>query len=90
MNYKKQAAIYRALANESRLMIVDKLYEKECSVKELTAMLGLDQSTVSKHLGVLLASGIVDNRKESNLVYYRLLTPCVLEMFTCADKVLKG
>ncbi len=87
--YKLQAKIHKALANESRLMIVDKLYEKECSVSELTELLGLDQSTVSKHLAVLLQAGIVDFRKEKNIVYYRLLTPCVIDMFACASKVAK-
>lgn len=87
--YKEQARIHKALANESRLMIVDKLYKKECSVSELTGLLGLDQSTVSKHLSVLLSVGIVDYRKEKNVVYYKLLTPCVIDMFTCASKVRK-
>jgi len=86
--YKNQAKIHKALANESRLMIVDKLNEKECSVGELTEMIGLDQSTVSKHLSVLLAAGIVDYRKEKNVVYYKLLTPCIIDMFDCACKVL--
>lgn len=85
--FKEQARIHKALANESRLMIIDKLYEKECSVGELTDMIGLDQSTVSKHLSVLLSVGIVDYRKEKNVVYYNLLTPCVIDMFTCASKV---
>lgn len=88
--YKEQARIHKALANEARLMIVDKLYEKESSVGELTGMVGLDQSTVSKHLSVLLSAGIVDYRKEKNVVYYKLLTPCVIDMFICASKVRKN
>lgn len=87
--YKEQARIHKALANEARLMIVDKLHEKESSVGELTEMIGLDQSTVSKHLSVLLSAGIVDYRKDKNVVYYKLLTPCVIEMFACAGKVIK-
>jgi len=87
--YKSQAKIHKALANESRLMIVDALYEKEHSAGELTELVGLDQSTVSKHLSVLLSAGIVDNRKEKNVVFYKLLTPCVIDMFTCATKVSK-
>lgn len=87
--YKEQARIHKALANESRLMLVDKLYEQECSVSELTKLIGLDQSTVSKHLSVLLSAGIVDYRKEKNIVFYKLLTPCVIDMFTCANKVRK-
>jgi len=81
--------LHRALGNEARLVILDRLREGERSVGELTREVRLDQSTVSKHLSVLLAAGLVDNRKEGNLIYYRLLTPCVLDMFTCTERVLK-
>jgi len=87
--YKKQAKILKALANESRLMIVDRLSRGECSVGELTEMVGSDQSTVSKHLAVLRSHGIVDDRREGNNVYYTLLTPCVLSFFSCATQVIE-
>jgi DNA-binding transcriptional ArsR family regulator len=50
---------------------------------------GTDTSTVSKHLALLRAHGIVEDRREGNLVYYRLLTPCVCNFLTCATQVLK-
>ncbi len=79
----------KALANESRLKIVDRLSRGECSVGELTGLVGSDRSTVSKHLAVLLAHGIVFDRREGNVVYYSLLTPCVLNFFACATQVSK-
>jgi len=88
-DYKREVGILKALANEARLMIVDSLKEREITVGELTELLKLDQSTVSKHLSVLYNAGIVDYRKNGNLVYYRLLTPCVLEAFKCACQVVK-
>ena len=87
-DFKKQARIHRALGNEARLCIVDRLMNCECSVGELAAAVGLEMSTVSKHLAVLLSCGILDNRKEGNTVRYRLLTPCVLDMFSCTNRVL--
>ena len=86
--FKQQAAVLKALANETRLMIVHRLGRGECSVGELVQLVGLDQSTVSKHLAVLRAHGIVDGRREGNVVYYTLLTPCVLNFFTCATDVI--
>jgi len=86
--FKQQAGVLKALANESRLMIIDRLQEGECTVGELTALVGSDQSTVSRHLAVLRGHGIVDDRREGSNVYYRLLTPCVLDFFTCANRVL--
>ncbi len=80
----------KALANESRLMIVDRLSRGECSAGELTQLVGTDQTTVSKHLAVLRAYGIVEDRREGSAVIYRLLTPCVMNFFSCATQVLKA
>ncbi len=88
--YKNQARMYKALANEARLIILDALSERERSAGELTELVGLNQSTVSKHLSVLLSAGIVDNRKEGNVVFYRLLTPCIVEAFSCVSTMQKG
>jgi ArsR family transcriptional regulator len=87
--FRRQARVLKALANESRLKIVDRLSRGECSVGELTEMIGSDPSTVSKHLAVLRAHGIVLDRRDGNVVYYTLLTPCVMNFFSCATQVLK-
>lgn len=87
--YAKQAKMLKALAHESRLMIVDRLSRGECSVGELRELVGSDLSTVSKHLALLRAHGIVEDRREGTTVYYRLLTPCARNFFTCATQVLK-
>ena len=87
--FKAQARVLKALANESRLKIVDRLSKGECSVGELTELIGSDQSTVSKHLAVLRSNNIVNDRREGNVVYYTLLTPCVMNFFSCATQVIK-
>jgi DNA-binding transcriptional ArsR family regulator len=87
--YRSQAKVLKALANESRLMIIDRLSRGECSAGELTDLVGSDQSTVSKHLAVLRAHGIVEDRREGSVVIYRLLTPCVVNFFACASQVLE-
>lgn len=87
--FAKQAKLLKAVAHESRLMIVDRLSRGECSVGELRELVGSDLSTVSKHLALLRAHGIVEDRREGTTVYYRLLTPCVCNFFTCATQVLK-
>ncbi len=87
--FTQQARVLKALANESRLRIVDRLSRGEASVGQLTRLVGSDVSTVSRHLSVLRAHGIVDDRREGTAVYYRLLTPCVCNFFACAAQVLK-
>jgi DNA-binding transcriptional ArsR family regulator len=87
--FKAQARVLKALANESRLKIVDRLSKGECSVGELTELIGSDQSTVSKHLAVLRSNNIVNDRRDGNVVFYTLLTPCVMNFFACATQVIK-
>jgi ArsR family transcriptional regulator len=70
-------------------MIVDRLYESEASAGELTELVGSDQTTVSKHLAILRAHGIVESRREGNGVIYKLNTPCVVNFFSCATNVMK-
>jgi DNA-binding transcriptional ArsR family regulator len=67
--FRRQAQVLKALANESRLKLVDRLSRGECSVGELTTLIGSDHSTVSKHLAVLRAHGIVhDVRRRLHLL----------------------
>lgn len=87
--FKQQARVLKALANESRLIIIDRLNRSECSVGELTELIGSDVSTVSRHLSLLRANGIVDDRRQGTTVFYRLLTPCACNFFACATQVLK-
>ncbi len=87
--FTQQAKMLKVLAHESRLMIVDRLSRGEHSVGDLRELVGGDLSTVSKHLALLRAHGIVEDRREGTTVYYRLLTPCVCNFVTCATQVLK-
>lgn len=87
--FRRQAYLLKALANESRLKIVDRLSRGECSVGKLAELVGSHRSTVSKHLAVLRSHGIVFDRREGNVVYYSLQTPCVVNFFACATQVLK-
>ena len=87
--YKMKAQVAKALAHDSRLIMLDALKNGDMCVCDLTDLVGADQSTVSKHLSVLKNSGILSDRKEGNKVYYHLETPCVLDFFSCALEVIR-
>ena len=84
-----RSAILKALAHPSRLLIVEKLSEKPYCVCELTAMIGADTSTVSKHLSILRNAGIISDRKQGTSVYYSLEAPCLLRLLACAESVIE-
>ena len=69
----KRASDYlKALAHESRLLILCILAEGEKSVGELERLLTLRQPTVSQQLARLRADGLVATRREGKTVYYSL------------------
>jgi ArsR family transcriptional regulator len=64
--------LFRALGDETRLRIVALLSHGELCVCHLESALDLNQSTASRHLGILRAAGVVDCRREGTWVYYRI------------------
>ena len=70
--YEARAQVFKALAHPSRLLMVDELAHRERCVCELTALVGSDMSTVSKHLSILYQAGLVKARKEGRWMYYSL------------------
>jgi DNA-binding transcriptional ArsR family regulator len=63
---------FRALAEPTRIKLLDRLREGEATVLELTALVGTTQQNVSKHLVLLQRAGVVARRKQGNFVYYRI------------------
>ena len=63
---------HNALAHPARLRILAMLRSGELCVCQLTELLGLAMSTVSKHLSVLYQAGLVNARKEGRWMYYSL------------------
>ena len=74
---------FRALAEPTRIKLLDRLREGEATVQELTEVIGSTQQNVSKHLGVLRQAGIVRRRKEGNFVHYSIADEGVLAL--CED-----
>ena len=64
--------LMKALANPDRLMLLCQLAERELSVGELEAALGILQPTLSQQLTVLRDEGLVDTRRDGKYVHYRL------------------
>lgn len=86
--YARRAAVLKALGHPARLFMVEALARQERCVNELTQLVGLDVSTVSKHLLVLKNAGIVNDDKRGKQVFYTLRVPCVVNFFTCVESVL--
>jgi DNA-binding transcriptional ArsR family regulator len=70
--YQQQARIMRALAHPVRLRILDILHQEEECVCHLTTVLEAQQPYVSKQLAILREAGLVIDRRDGLIIYYRL------------------
>ena len=66
------AQLLKALANESRLMILCSLIEQELNVSQLNERLDLSQSALSQHLAWLRREELVKTRRNAQTIYYSL------------------
>ena len=65
------AARFKALAEPARLRLLNALMGGEKSVSELVETTGINQASVSKHLGQLAEANMVGRRREgANVIYF--------------------
>jgi ArsR family transcriptional regulator len=72
---RQATTVYRLLGDEARLRLLRVLRRERLNVTELTGILGLAQSGVSRHLGLLKDAGFVVEEKDAGFTYYRLAHP---------------
>jgi len=70
----------KILADQTRLEILDLLKIEEKNSSEIQNELDRSQSTISKHLNMLLDNGIINFQKKENIKYYKIRNPGILEL----------
>lgn len=88
--YKKRSEIIKALAHPTRLFIMDFLSGGERCVCEIVEQVGVDISTISKHLSVMRNAGLIEDEKRGLNVFYKLTCPCILDLFNCLENIGKN
>ena len=85
MNYEldifdMQAQLSHSLSNAVRLRIIHALKEAPKSVTEISTLVGESQPTISRHLSVLRATGLLTARRKAQEVFYEITNPKVVEV----------
>ena len=69
---REASTLYRLLGDEGRLRLLRVLARQRLNVTELTGVLGLAQSGISRHLGLLKDAGLVEEERDGGFSYYQL------------------
>ena len=80
------AARFRALGEVSRLQLIRALHNGEKNVTDLVELTGLSQPNVSRHLAVLVATGLIGRRKDGLNVMYRVIDTSLTDICTIVCK----
>jgi ArsR family transcriptional regulator len=87
--YAARARVLKALAHPTRLYFVEKLADGPLCVCELARGVGAELPTISRHLALLKAAGIVSDQRRGTKIYYALRAQCVLRFLDCLTTVVK-
>ena len=72
MGLRDYESVFKATADPTRVRILKILEGGELCVCQVIAILSLGQSTVSKHLFLLRAAGLIKDRRDRRWVHYSL------------------
>lgn len=67
--------LFAALADKTRLRLLNLMAESEVCVCFFVEVLGEPQPKISRHLAVLRAAGLVEARRDGKWMHYRLTPP---------------
>lgn len=87
---KSEYSVFRALANEDRLRLLESLRQGERCGCELMAILDAPQSTVATHVRKLRKAGLVKSRKSGKWNYYRIADTAVIDILDLAAVIEEG
>lgn len=79
-----QRSVFKALANEHRIRILEALRDGELCACELQVVLDAPQSTVASHLRELKDAGLVKTRRQGKWTYYRIGDTAVFQLLDVA------
>ena len=87
MDYHRKSEVLKALGHPIRLKITDWLLNCDgCHVNKMVDQLGLPQSTVSQHLGILKNKGIISCKKKGVQTCYSVADPQVKKIIEILSK----
>jgi ArsR family transcriptional regulator, arsenate/arsenite/antimonite-responsive transcriptional repressor len=71
---EKLSDVLKALSDETRLRILNILYEKELCVCDIKETLQISQAKASRHLIYMKNAGLIKDRKSAQWVYYSIVS----------------
>ena len=86
MKYEKESAVFKALCDPNRLLILETLQSGDKCACKLLEELEISQSTLSHHMKILCEAGFVESTRQGKWMHYTINSGG----FENAKKILEG
>ena len=90
MDNKRMAAMFKALADENRIQILELLRDGERCACRLLEEMKITQPTLSHHMKILCDSGVVVGRKEGKWMHYSISEDGMRDVRNYLDELMKN
>jgi len=87
-SYDIRCEILKAVSQQTRLKIIEFLRNGERCVCEIFPAIGEEQSNTSRHLNLMLASGVLRRRKDGIKIYYAIKHPQILAIVDLSTEMM--
>ena len=87
--FKIKADFLKALGHPVRLAVIERLKMREASVGQLVSALGVEQSSISKHLAILRLAGILTARQVGVTVFYSVKDRGIYKVLRPISEILR-
>ncbi|WP_067904008.1 ArsR/SmtB family transcription factor [Nocardia vaccinii] len=88
--YQMKAEFFKTLGHPVRIRVLELLSEREYTVAEMLAEIGVEAANLSQQLAILRRAGLVTARREGLSVTYQTTTPEVADLLAAARAILTG
>jgi DNA-binding transcriptional ArsR family regulator len=89
-NADSAAEVLTALGNSKRLAIITLLLHQELSVGAIAERVRLSQSALSQHLARLRSLGLVETRRDRQMIYYSCRSSRVRQLVEAIDRIFEA
>jgi ArsR family transcriptional regulator len=88
--YQMKAEFFKTLGHPIRIRVLELLSQREHTVAEMLAEIGVEAANLSQQLAILRRAGLVTARREGLSVTYEITSPEVAELLAVARAILTG
>jgi ArsR family transcriptional regulator len=89
-SYERQATLFKAFANPTRIQLLDVLGRGEAGAAALQQRLGISKANLSQHLSVLRSAGVITTRRDGKRLVCELASPEIKQACNQIRSLLKS